>query len=47
MVSALNPVQLERGNLADEIKYATQIFRNFRLLKTAGQAGFAVAISNS
>jgi hypothetical protein len=41
----LNPVELERGNLADEIKYATQIFRIFWVLKTARQAGFVCANS--
>jgi hypothetical protein len=40
------PVRQERGNLADEIKYATQIFKNFWLLETAGQLGFAAAILN-
>jgi hypothetical protein len=41
------PVQLERGNLADEIKYATQIFRNFRMVKSSGsEHQFALILNN-
>ena len=35
------PVHQERGNVADEAKYATQIFRNFWLLKPSDSLGSA------
>jgi hypothetical protein len=43
----LNPVELERGNLADEIKYATQIFGNFRTVKFfSSERKFALILNN-